>query len=421
MLMNFGLSSLFWKRGASDDLLKSSCRRWGVVRSMDAKEQTVKVQWETIPITKADNLAEDSKEETVSSYELVEHPGFSYCFGDIVCRATQKQYGHQADTDQAKSKAGLNVDVSLKGKSFTNAQNEFRNKCYLSCIGTITGFMGGSLEVKWATGSTTKVAPYEIFRIDKCEGSTATSVSSEANVVELTEEMTKRENRSSSQKEKASIFQSLAVTSQAGAVSSVHISKDENESGLLIENEILQACDLCNQFKQFDVMADCSDHHFLDTCKGLPLSQVERSWVKKVQQEWSILEKNLPDTIYIRAFEERMNLLRAAIIGAPGTPYHDGLFFFDIFFPPQRCPGYRRHYHFEALVEEHFSRRSQYLLLACKAYLEGAPVGWAFGCGKTEHESEKGTSTGFKIMLAKLLPKLVEAFSAKGIDCRPLY
>lgn len=30
-----------------------------------------------------------------------------------------------------------------------------------------------------------------------------------------------------------------------------------------------------------------------------------------------------------------MDLLRAAIIGPSGTPYHDGLFFFDILLPPQ--------------------------------------------------------------------------------------
>lgn len=29
-----------------------------------------------------------------------------------------------------------------------------------------------------------------------------------------------------------------------------------------------------------------------------------------------------------------MDLLRVAIVGALGTPYHDGLFFFDIQFPP---------------------------------------------------------------------------------------
>lgn len=67
---------------------------------------------------------------------------------------------------------------------------------------------------------------------------------------------------------------------------------------------------------------------------------------------------------------------------------------------------------FEALVEEHFKKRSKHILFACKAYLEGASI----GCGKTEHENQKGTSTGFKIMLAKLFPKLVEVFSDMGIN-----
>jgi len=64
-------------------------------------------------------------------------------------------------------------------------------------------------------------------------------------------------------------------------------------------------------------------------------------------------------------------------------------------------------------VEEHFQQRSKHILVACKAYLEGALIGGE----KIEHVNQKGTSTGFKIMLAKLFPKLVEAFSDKGIDC----
>lgn len=39
------------------------------------------------------------------------------------------------------------------------------------------------------------------------------------------------------------------------------------------------------------------------------------------------------DTIFVRVYESRMDLLRAVIVGAEGTPYHDGLFFFDVFFP----------------------------------------------------------------------------------------
>lgn len=36
------------------------------------------------------------------------------------------------------------------------------------------------------------------------------------------------------------------------------------------------------------------------------------------------------DSIYVGAYEKRMDLMRAAIGGASGTPYQDGQFFFDI-------------------------------------------------------------------------------------------
>lgn len=39
------------------------------------------------------------------------------------------------------------------------------------------------------------------------------------------------------------------------------------------------------------------------------------------------------ETIFVRAYKSRIDLLRAAIVGAKGTPYHDGLFFFDVCFP----------------------------------------------------------------------------------------
>nr|KYP57873.1 putative ubiquitin carrier protein E2 23 [Cajanus cajan] len=53
-------------------------------------------------------------------------------------------------------------------------------------------------------------------------------------------------------------------------------------------------------------------------------------------KEWKILYHNLPQTnIYVRVYEHRIDLLRAVIVGAAGTPYHDGLYVFDIAFPAQ--------------------------------------------------------------------------------------
>uniref|UniRef100_A0A1D1Y099 E2 ubiquitin-conjugating enzyme n=1 Tax=Anthurium amnicola TaxID=1678845 RepID=A0A1D1Y099_9ARAE len=273
------------------------------------------------------------------------------------------------------------------------------------------------------------------------------------------------------------------------------------------------------EFKQFGVGDDYSDHHFIDEIgKGLGLAQVKRGWLKKVQEEWSILEKNLPDTIYVRVYEERLDLLRASIVGARGTPYHDALFFFDICFPPDypheppvvyynsgglrlnpnlyesgkvclsllktwsgtdnevwnperstvlqvllslqalvlnekpyfneagydkqigRAEGERNSItynenafllscksmlyllrkppkNFEQFVLEHFTRQSPQILLACKAYMEGAQVGCTFEHGHGVPEGQKSSSTGFKIMLAKLFPMLVSGFSEIGIDC----
>ncbi|GJN39484.1 hypothetical protein PR202_gb28606 [Eleusine coracana subsp. coracana] len=75
--------------------------------------------------------------------------------------------------------------------------------------------------------------------------------------------------------------------------------------------------------------ADANDGIFNGTSAG------SRKWTKRVQKEWKILKNDLPaGTIYVRAFEDRMDLLPAAMVAACGTPYHDGLFFFDLHLPP---------------------------------------------------------------------------------------
>ncbi|KAF5177720.1 (E3-independent) E2 ubiquitin-conjugating enzyme [Thalictrum thalictroides] len=93
------------------------------------------------------------------------------------------------------------------------------------------------------------------------------------------------------------------------------------------------------EFKQFDSVTGASDHHYVTSNhKG---KELRKDVTKRIQKEWKTLENNLPESIYVRIYEDRIDLLRAAIIGTPGTPYYNGLFFFDIFFPsdyPARPP-----------------------------------------------------------------------------------
>ncbi|KAL0702408.1 hypothetical protein Bca4012_058530 [Brassica carinata] len=119
-----------------------------------------------------------------------------------------------------------------------------------------------------------------------------------------------------------------------------------SSSRLIVATEVISStqANYLRDFKKFDTVDDFSDHHFAS--QGKASKQHPKGWVKKVQSDWKILENDLPETIFVRACESRMDLLRAVIIGAEGTPYHDGLFFFDFQFSdtyPSAPP--KVHYH----------------------------------------------------------------------------
>ncbi|KAK6133451.1 hypothetical protein DH2020_032819 [Rehmannia glutinosa] len=442
------------EKGTVDDSQGSGIQRWGIVRSVDPKERTVKVKWYS---------ENEQIEEIVSAYELVEHPDYSFCLGEAVFRMDKGII----------DLTGGNFETDLKVVENSGQTEYLNNKQFLSYFGTVVGFKNGDVEVKWGTGATSKVAPCEIFRVDKCDGTTASVLDNESvqppneemkdqflgqklkDVFGLNYDNAKDSSSHSISQVAIGIFTSITsslfgslisgykCTSEGGQIDGKPPSEEAlelcnlNHGGQLLVVEDLEMHEKnvtslqikeVNEdillpssskhpecFRQFDMVNDCSDHHFVNE-NGMDLQspQVKRGWLKKVHQEWSILEKDLPETIYIRAYEEKMGLLRAAIVGTAGTPYHDGLFFFDIYLPP-KYPNEPPH--FEALVDEHFSRRSRNILLACKAYMQGAPIGYPFDYDKAEQEIPKGSSTGFKIMLTKLYSRLVEAFSDKGFDC----
>uniref|UniRef100_I1NLL4 E2 ubiquitin-conjugating enzyme n=1 Tax=Oryza glaberrima TaxID=4538 RepID=I1NLL4_ORYGL len=105
--------------------------------------------------------------------------------------------------------------------------------------------------------------------------------------------------------------------------------EEQSSSKLTVEDESAnKSANKSQLFKQFDTVKNFSDHHYAATSGDV----TKRDWVKRIQHDWKLLEKDLPASIYVRVAEDRMDLLRAAIIGPKGTPYHDGLFFFDIQF-----------------------------------------------------------------------------------------
>ncbi|KAJ8749338.1 hypothetical protein K2173_018823 [Erythroxylum novogranatense] len=131
----------------------------------------------------------------------------------------------------------------------------------------------------------------------------------------------------SKQKTTASV---LVDNGSQAASSSSSISLVDSNGKVEISGENDVICKYKN-FKQFDIVEDFSDHHYCSM--GFSGQQPTISWGKRIQEEWRSLEKDLPETIFVRVCEARMELLRAVIIGPGGTPYHDGLFVFDCLFP----------------------------------------------------------------------------------------
>ncbi|KAL0383922.1 UNVERIFIED_CONTAM: putative ubiquitin-conjugating enzyme E2 23 [Sesamum radiatum] len=250
------------------------------------------------------------------------------------------------------------------------------------------------------------------------------------------------------------------------------------------ESDGAPPCDeFISTFKGFDIVRDPTDHYFLN---ALGQNNAPRKWLKKVQRDWDILQNNLPEGIYVRVYEDRMDLLRAVIVGAYGTPYQDGLFFFDFLLPPEypdvppsvyyHSGGWRINPNlyeegkvclsllntwtgrgnevwdpssssilqvlvslqglvlnskpyfneagydkqdFKELVNEHFQRRGYFILKACDAYMKGHLIGsLRKDASISPDNNANSNSVGFKLMLAKVVPRLFSALNEVGADCQ---
>lgn len=70
------------------------------------------------------------------------------------------------------------------------------------------------------------------------------------------------------------------------------------------------------------------------------------------------------------------------------------------------------------LIKEHFRSRGHNILKACDAYMKGYLIGsLTRDASVSDNSSANLNSTGFKLMLAKIVPKLFISLSEVGADC----
>ncbi len=100
---------------------------------------------------------------------------------------------------------------------------------------------------------------------------------------------------------------------------------------------VMKALQLCE-------LAQFRDYHFTSRLRESVTSLTSKQ-LKRLAQEFCSFDDNLPlsesSTVWVRSLADRMDALKFAISGPEDTPYENGLFIFDAFFPntyPQTPP-----------------------------------------------------------------------------------
>ncbi|KAL0921249.1 hypothetical protein M5K25_008306 [Dendrobium thyrsiflorum] len=74
--------------------------------------------------------------------------------------------------------------------------------------------------------------------------------------------------------------------------------------------------------------------------------------------------------------------------------------------------------HFEDFIAGHFRNHGRKILVACRAYTQGAQVGCVVGNGVQDvDQGDKSSSSAFKKTLSTLFEQLLVEFTVKGADC----
>ncbi|EJD03783.1 uncharacterized protein FOMMEDRAFT_139931 [Fomitiporia mediterranea MF3/22] len=83
---------------------------------------------------------------------------------------------------------------------------------------------------------------------------------------------------------------------------------------------------LAPSWKRFDILPSAPpDHAFLSISAGQP----SRQFMARLSKEYRALSSSLPESIIVRTYEDRTDLLRSMIIGPENTPYEDAPFVID--------------------------------------------------------------------------------------------
>ncbi|KAF8167745.1 hypothetical protein B0H34DRAFT_740587 [Crassisporium funariophilum] len=127
-----------------------------------------------------------------------------------------------------------------------------------------------------------------------------------------------------------------AVSCPRSEVDPVLLNENQESSSALDSSEvhgILESTDSHEddqgdnaRWKRFEILSSAPpDHAFFSSTPATP----SKAFLGRLRREYQVLSSSLPESILVRAFEDRTDLLRSLIIGPENTPYEDAPFVID--------------------------------------------------------------------------------------------
>ncbi|KAG9103116.1 hypothetical protein FRC06_000178 [Ceratobasidium sp. 370] len=117
----------------------------------------------------------------------------------------------------------------------------------------------------------------------------------------------------------------------AVAASTIGAGPSTNTNAIANGGSILDQLDEDNSpWHRFEILPSAPlDHAYYATKSSS--AQPPKSFLTRLAKEYKVLASSLPNTILVRAYEDRSDLLRCLIIGPQNTPYEDAPFVIDWF------------------------------------------------------------------------------------------
>ncbi|KAG9099714.1 hypothetical protein FS749_000576 [Ceratobasidium sp. UAMH 11750] len=121
------------------------------------------------------------------------------------------------------------------------------------------------------------------------------------------------------------------IPSAAAAVAASTIGAGPSTNAIANGGSILDQLDEENSpWHRFEILPSAPlDHAYYATKSSS--AQPPKSFLTRLAKEYRVLASSLPNTILVRAYEDRSDLLRCLIIGPQNTPYEDAPFVIDWF------------------------------------------------------------------------------------------